>query len=130
MVTYFIKILLFSHLDEFDLVIQEKNLNEMTFDKSKFQLTLTDCTLLANGTLKEFKMLTILRIHRTLLSDDHVHILMSSLKINNRFLNELSLSHCGIRDFGAKCIAHQIFDHPNLKILNLCNNNIESEGCR
>ena len=109
--TYFIKIRLFSHLDEFDLVIQEKNLNEMTFDKSKFQLTLTDCTLLANGTLNEFKMLTILRI-------------------NNRFLNELSLSHCGIRDFGAKCIAHQIYDHPNLQILNLCNNNIESEGCR
>lgn len=91
-----------------------------------FKLSHMDCQRLGKS-LNQLKSLRILRIHRSRLEDQHVRLLMQGL-VKNQTIEELDLSHCLIGDQGALCIARVLCVHPKLKILNLCNNRIETLG--
>lgn len=112
---------------ELDITFGLKDVWEK-FRQDMFKVSVEDMKNLGKAIL-HLKNITILRIHRSSIEDDHVQCLMQHL-IENETLKELDLSHCLIKDRGALCIAKLMTVHPKLEILKLTNNKIQAEGAR
>ncbi|XP_071995904.1 dynein regulatory complex subunit 5 isoform X2 [Engystomops pustulosus] len=113
-------------LEELHLVYGVKGCG-MNFEWNLFKFTNRDCTSLANA-LRTWKKLKVFRLHRSKVDDDKVRILIRSL-LDHPSLVHLDLSHNQISDRGARAV-WKLINQSQLRILNLCNNNIRPHGAQ
>lgn len=113
------------NIKELDIIYGMKNSLE-SFEFRLFQISKDDCRNLGRGVLL-LKNIKVLRLHRSQLHNEQIQALMQGL-IKNKTIEELDLSHCVIEDHGALCIAKVLSIHPALTKLNLCDNQIKTQG--
>lgn len=114
------------NLRELDLCFTVRNVAQLFYNVSLFQLSVADCQNLA-AALPYLTNLEILRIQKSEMDDYRVTALLQGL-VTNVSLIELDFSHCIIGNEGAKAIGEILTVHPTIQRVELTNNLIGPLG--
>ncbi|KAJ9578249.1 hypothetical protein L9F63_005519, partial [Diploptera punctata] len=113
------------NLEELHIMFGVRNCG-MDFAWNLFKFSIVDCRNIGLG-LDSAKSIKLFRIHRSMLYDTHVAVLMQHV-VKNSNITKLDFSHCRIGDTGALAIGKVLTIHPMLEELVLCNNLICGKG--